>query len=167
MTSTNAAPTADAATDEPVAWHAVELAQVLALQEVDEHQGLTAAEAAARRERYGPNKLAEAPPEPRWKAFVRQYADPMQLVLLVAGIGSFYPIKQYGTAIVILGLTLLNALIGLRQEGKAAAAVAALQKMMFIKAKVRRDGEIAELPAHELVPGDIDECSADGQRRDG
>ncbi|HEY2814204.1 MAG TPA: HAD-IC family P-type ATPase, partial [Acidimicrobiales bacterium] len=102
-----------------------------------------------------PNRLAEPAKEPAWRAFVRQYADPMQIVLLAAGIGSLYPVKQYGTGLVILLLTLLNAVIGLHQEGKAAAAVAALQKMMFIKAKARRDGSIVELAAEELVPGDV------------
>ena len=136
-------------------WHTVSSSEVFELQHVEERAGLTSAEATARREQYGPNKLAEAAKEPRWRAFLRQYADPMQIVLLVAGGISIYPVKQYGTGLVILVLTLLNAVIGLRQEGKAAAAVEALQKMMFIKAKVRRDGEMTELPAGDLVPGDV------------
>jgi P-type Ca2+ transporter type 2C len=146
--------TAYAQPDGPV-WHTVSTADVFALQSVEERTGLTTAEAASRRERYGPNRLTEAAKEPRWRAFVRQYADPMQIVLVVAGALSLYPVKQYGTALVILGLTLVNAVIGLHQEGKAAAAVAALQKMMHIKAKVRRDGQMAELAAEELVPGDV------------
>src|SRR3954452_9084571 len=136
-------------------WHTVSLVDVFTLQAVDEHKGLTSAEAAARRQRFGPNQMAAPDPEPRWKAFLRQYADPMQIVLVVVGVGSLYPLKEYGTAIVILGLTLFNAVIGLHPEGKAAAAVAALQKMMIIKAKVRRDGDMAVLPAEELVPGDV------------
>ena len=79
----------------------------------------------------------------------------MQIVLLVAGIGSLCPLKEYGTGSSILLLTVFNAVLGLQQEGKAAAAVAALQKMMFIKARVRRDGELVELPAEQLVPGDV------------
>jgi Ca2+-transporting ATPase len=86
---------------------------------------------------------------------VRQYRDPMQIVLLVAGIGSLYPLKELGTGLVLLFLTLFNAVLGLRQEGKAAEAVAALQKMMIVKARVRRDGELVQIPAEELVPGDI------------
>ena len=153
----------DAATAPPLetgppsapAWHTVGLVDIFEHQGVDEHTGLTSAEVGARRDQYGPNRLAEAAKEPRWRAFVRQYADPMQIVLLVAGIGSFWPIKQYGTGLVILLLTLVNAVIGLHQEGKAAAAVAALQKMMIVKAKVRRDRAMTEVPAEELVPGDI------------
>ena len=79
----------------------------------------------------------------------------MQIVLLVAGVISIYPVKQPGTGIVILLLTLLNAVLGLNQEGKAAAAVAALAKMMIVKARVRRDGALAQLPAEQLVPGDV------------
>src|SRR2546429_5480973 len=108
-------------------WHTLSRDEVFTIQRVDEHVGLTTAEAVARRTQYGPNRMTEAKKEPRWQAFVRQFKDPMQLVLLGAGILSFYPVKQYGTALVILGLTLVNAVIGLRQEGKAAAAVAALQ----------------------------------------
>jgi Ca2+-transporting ATPase len=79
----------------------------------------------------------------------------MQIVLLVVGIGSLWPLKEYGTGIVVLLLTVFNAILGLHQEGKAAEAVAALQKMMFIKARVRRDGALVELAAEELVPGDV------------
>ena len=73
---------------------------------------------------------------------------------------SIYPVKQTGTGIMILLLTLLNAVLGLNQEGKAAAAVAALAKMMIVKARVRRDGALALLPAEELVPGDVVEIEA-------
>ena len=79
----------------------------------------------------------------------------MQLVLLAAGIGSLYPLKQLGTGILLILLTLFNAVEGLHQEGKATAAVSALRKMVIIKARVRRDGRLAEIPAGQLVPGDI------------
>jgi P-type Ca2+ transporter type 2C len=92
---------------------------------------------------------------PRWHAFFRQYRDPMQLVLLAAGIGSLYPLKQLGTGVLLILLTLFNAVEGLHQEGKATAAVSALQKMVIITARVRRDGQLAEIPAGQLVPGDI------------
>ncbi len=136
-------------------WYRLTPEDVAAAMAVDPATGLTSAEASSRLAQYGPNKFAEAKPEPRWHALVRQYYDAMQIVLLVAGIGSIWPLKQYGTGIVLLLLTVLNAVLGLNQEGKAAAAVAALQKMMIIRAKVRRDGELAELPAEQLVPGDI------------
>ena len=136
-------------------WYALPGDTVAKSMNVDPEKGLTTAEAAARLEQYGPNKFAEGKTEPQWRSFVRQYSDPMQIVLLVAGIGSLWPVGQYGTGIMLLLLTVLNAMLGLHQEGKAAAAVAALQKMMIIKAKVQRDGALAEIPAEGLVPGDI------------
>src|SRR5690349_18297077 len=110
-------------------WYDSSGADVAAALGVNPETGLSGAEAAARLQQYGPNKFAEAAVEPRWRAFVRQYYDPMQIVLLVAGIGSIVPLHEYGTGAVLLFLTVFNAVLGLRQEGKAAAAVAALQKM--------------------------------------
>ena len=69
----------------------------------------------------------------------------------------------------LFGLTLLNAVMSLSQEGKAEASVAALQKMMIVQTRVRRDGQLVQIPAHELVPGDIvsieagDRIPADGR----
>ena len=125
---------------DPSVWYVLDSTKVTAELGVDPAQGLSAAEVTSRQAQYGPNKFAEAKSEPQWKAFVRQYSDAMQIVLLVVGIGSLWPLKEYGTGIVVLLLTVFNAVLGLRQEGKAAEAVAALQKMMFIKARVRRDG---------------------------
>jgi P-type Ca2+ transporter type 2C len=136
-------------------WHTLSAEAVLSTEEVDRDEGLSSAEVASRAEEHGPNTLATGKVEPRWRAFLRQYADPMQIVLMVAGVASFYPLKQLGTGLLLIVLTLLNAVLGLRQEGKAAAAVAALQKMMIIKAKVRRDGRLTEVPAEDLVPGDV------------
>jgi Ca2+-transporting ATPase len=138
-----------------VAWHTLSADEVLHAEGVDARRGLSSAGAAARAKRFGPNKLAESRAEPRWHAFVRQYRDPMQIVLLAAGIGSFYPLKQLGTGVLLILLTLFNAVMGLREEGKATAAVAALQKMMIVTARVKRDGQLAEIPAEQLVPGDI------------
>jgi len=115
-------------------WHALDVTSALEAVGVDAQLGLSSAEAAARTARFGPNKFVAARPERRWHAFVRQYADPMQIVLLVAGIGSLYPLKQLGTGVLLIFLTLFNAVLGLQQEGKAAEAVAALQKMMILKA---------------------------------
>ena len=147
-------------TPEAPTWHVRSSADVVAELGVEPAAGLSGQEAAERLTRYGPNKFAEAKAEPRWHAFLRQYRDPMQIVLLGAGVISIYPVKQTGTGIMILLLTLLNAVLGLNQEGKAAAAVAALAKMMIVKARVRRDSALALLPAEELVPGDVVEIEA-------
>ena len=138
-----------------LAWHTLGADQVLHSEGVDGQRGLSSAEAAARAQRFGPNEFAAGQAESRWHAFFRQYRDPMQIGLLAAGIGSLYPLKQLGTGILLILLTLFNAVEGLHQEGKAAASVAALQKMTIIKARVRRDGQLAEIPAGQLVPGNI------------
>ena len=143
------------AADAGTAWHGLTTAAALERQGVTPEAGLTSAEAESRRAKYGPNKFAEAAKEPRWQAFVRQYKDPMQIVLLAAGVLSLFIPNQVATGVVLIALTLLNAAMGLSQEGKASASVAALQKMMVVKAKTRRDGDLVELPMGDLVPGDI------------
>ena len=140
-------------TDGPV-WHALSADRVLQAEGVDGQRGLSSVEVVSRTERFGPNTFDTAKVESRWRAFVRQYTDPMQVVLLVAGIVSLF-LKEFETGVVLILLTLFNAVLGLRQEGKAAAAVTALQQMMIVKAKVIRDGQLTEIPAAELVPGDL------------
>jgi P-type Ca2+ transporter type 2C len=149
------APAPSTPTTEAPTWHMLTREDAAEGLGVQPDRGLTSGEAAERLKSHGPNKFAEAKTESRWRAFLRQYQDPMQIVLLAAGVISIYPVKQAGTGIVILLLTLLNAMLGLNQEGKAAAAVAALAKMMIVKARVRRDAALAQIPAEELVPGDI------------
>jgi P-type Ca2+ transporter type 2C len=135
-------------------WHTLSADGVLRAEKVDEHSGLSSAEVASRAAQFGPNKFDAGKAEPRWRAFIRQFADLMQIVLLAAGVVSLL-LQEWETGIVLIVLTLFNAVLGLQQEGKAAAAVAALQKMMIIKAKAMRDGQLREIPAEQLVPGDI------------
>ncbi len=143
------------ATVASTAWHAMGPEDALRQQGVDAEQGLSAAEVASRTTKYGLNRFEEGAKEPRWQAFLRQYRDPMQVVLLAAGVVSLFIPNQFATGVVLIALTLLNAAMGLNQEGKASASVAALQKMMVVKAKVRRGGELTEIPMEEIVPGDI------------
>jgi P-type Ca2+ transporter type 2C len=154
-TPTGAPPSGLVPGGDGTAWHALSADSVLSAEQVDEREGLSSAEVQARAQRFGLNKFDSGKAEPWWHAFLRQYADPMQIVLLVAGVGSLYPLKELGTGILLLALTVFNAVLGLRQEGKAAAAVAALQQMMIVRAKVRRDGKLTEVPAEQLVPGDV------------
>jgi Ca2+-transporting ATPase len=144
-----------ASAHEATAWHTLTADEVLRLTGSHASAGLSTAEVEERTRRFGPNRFTAAQSESPLRAFLRQYADPMQLVLVVAGIGSLYPLREVGTGVLLLALTVFNALLGLRQEGKAAAAVAALQKMMIVTARVKRDGTLAELPAEQLVPGDV------------
>jgi Ca2+-transporting ATPase len=137
------------------AWHTLTSDAVAGALNVDLASGLTDQEAGKRLAQYGPNRFTTGPTESRVRAFLRQYKDLMQIVLVIAGLGSIWPVKELGTGLVLLGLTLLNAVLGLQQEGKAAEAVAALQKMMIVKARVLRGGALREVPAEELVPGDL------------
>ena len=107
------------AADAGPAWHGLTPAEALERQGVTVADGLATAEVETRRARYGPNKFADAAKEPRWQAFLRQYKDPMQIVLLAAGILSLFLPNQVATGVVLIALTLLNAAMGLSQEGKA------------------------------------------------
>jgi P-type Ca2+ transporter type 2C len=135
-------------------WHALPGLETASTLHVEPASGLSAEEAANRLAEFGPNKFAEGEAEPRWRAFIRQYRDSMQLVLLAAGVGSL-ALGELATGLVVLSLTLFNAVLGLQQEGKAAAAVAALQKMLIVMARVRRDRQLHQVAAEELVPGDV------------
>ena len=134
MTATVTTPAAD---DQVVLWHNLPSDEVCRRLDVDPAVGLSASDVAERRARYGSNKLAEEAPEPAWKAFLRQYRDLMQLVLVGAAVVSIVAIQDFATALVVLGLTVLNAVMGLHQEGKAAASVAALRQMLIMTANVR------------------------------
>ena len=137
------------------AWHTLSAEEVLRAEEVDPRHGLSSSEAASRAGRFGPNTLAAGRAEPRWRAFIRQYSDPMQIVLLVVGLLSLFPLRQLGSGLLLILLTLANAVLGLQQEGGAESAVAVLQRRLIVTARVRRDGQEAEIPAAQLVPGDV------------
>ena len=96
--ATTAPPPATTGSETP-AWHVLSREGAVHELHVEPERGLTTEEAAARLAHHGPNKFAEAKTEPRWHAFLRQYQDPMQIVLLVAGVISIYPVKQPGTGI--------------------------------------------------------------------
>ncbi len=123
--------------------------------QVDLAAGLTTAEAQQRMAKYGANQLAAKKKEPGWQAFLRQYRDFMQIILLAAAIINQVFTGEWGTTLVLIGLTIFNAVLGLNQESKAEASLAALQQMMKNIARVRRDGQAVEIDAGELVPGDI------------
>src|SRR6201986_1062252 len=130
--------------------------------------GLTAARANELLSANGPNALPEEKPTPGWRRFLDQYRAYMQLILCGAAIVSF-AVKEWSTAVVLVLLTLLNAVVGLRQEGKAESAMNALKSMMKATARVRRDGVEGEIDAEQLVVGDVvlmaagDQVPADGR----
>jgi len=149
-------------------WYALDPADVAGRLGVDVDAGLSPAEAAERLRRDGPNALPEEKPPSRLRRLLGQYSSYMQIILVGASVVSLL-IKQWSTAIVLFLLSLINAIGGLRQEGKAESAMNALKSMMEATARVRRDGVEAEIPAEQLVVGDVvlltagDEVPADGR----
>jgi P-type Ca2+ transporter type 2C len=159
-------------TRQPVAadrnWYARSPEEVATDLGVDPEVGLTAARAAELLAGSGPNALPEERPKPGWRRFLDQYRTYMQMILVVAAVVSLV-IKEWSTGILLVALTLLNAVIGMRQEGKAESAMNALKSMMKATARVRRDGTEAQIPAEDLVVGDVvliaagDQVPADGR----
>ncbi|HEX2383201.1 MAG TPA: cation-transporting P-type ATPase [Acidimicrobiales bacterium] len=138
-----------------VRWYQLSPEEVATRLEVDPARGLSGAEVDRRRQKYGSNVLAAKQAESGLQAFLRQYQDLMQLILVGAAIVNQVVTGETGTTIVLIGLTIFNAVLGLRQEAKAEASLAALEKMLKDIARVRRDGAAIEIDAAELVPGDI------------
>ena len=149
-------------------WYARSPAELLTAFDVDPEIGLSAARAADLRAKNGPNALPEESRTPAWIRFLGQYRSYMQIVLVAAAAVSLI-IQEWTTGILLTVLTLVNAVVGLRQEGKAESAMNALKSMMKTTARVRRDGTEAEVPAEELVVGDVvliaagDQVPADGR----
>jgi Ca2+-transporting ATPase len=149
-------------------WYARSPAGVTAALDVDPAVGLTAARAAELLTANGPNALPEEKPKPGWRRFLEEYRSYMQIILVVAAVVSLL-IKEWSTAILLVLLTILNAVVGMRQEGKAESAMNALKSMMKATARVRRDGVESQIPAEELVVGDVvlisagDQVPADGR----
>ncbi|HET8960777.1 HAD-IC family P-type ATPase, partial [Nocardioides sp.] len=152
MTSGEITTVADRNVSDPVAAGADQVARELG---VDLGRGLSAQEAGSRLASHGANRLTGGKKEPGWRAFLRQYEDFMQVVLLVAAAVNQLVTGEAGTTLVLAGLTVFNAVIGLRQEAKAEESVKALAQMMKTIARVRRDGQAVEIDAEELVPGDV------------
>src|SRR5687768_2302015 len=152
MASPGTAAVADRRGFDPVAADVDEVARELG---VDPARGLSGDEARVRLESHGANRLAGGKKEPGWRAFLRQYEDFMQVILLAAAIVNQIVTGDTGTTVVLAGLTVFNAVIGLRQESKAEESVQALAQMMKTIARVRRDGQAVEIDAEQLVPGDV------------
>jgi Ca2+-transporting ATPase len=149
-------------------WYARSADEVSVALGVDPAAGLSASRAAELLTADGPNALPEEKPKPGWLRFLEEYRSYMQIILVAAAIVSL-AIKEWSTAVLLVLLTVLNAVVGLRQEGKAESAMNALKSMMKTTARVRRDGTESEIPAEQVVVGDVvliaagDEVPADGR----
>lgn len=166
MTSTTQDP--GSATSNTEQWFAMPAEEVASTLGVDPTVGLTGAKASELLTRNGPNALPEEKAKPGWRRFTDEYRTFMQIILVAAGAVSLV-IKEWSTGILLFVLTVVNAVVGMREEGKAESAMNALKSMMKSSARVRRDSEEAEIPGDQLVVGDIvllaagDQVPADGR----
>lgn len=144
---------------ETQAWETMPAADVLQGLSVDGERGLIGDEVVRRRERWGANSLAEAPPVPMWQRLLNQFKELVIWILIFAAIISGV-MGEWADTAAILAIVLVNGVIGFLQEEKAGRALAALQEMSSPMAKVLRDGTLQSVPASELVPGDRIELEA-------
>ncbi len=135
--------------------------ELLSELNTDKQNGLSSAEAAHRKEKYGANKLREKKKKTTMQRFLDQFKDAMILILIAAAIISFVVVcveqnwgELFEPALIVL-IVILNAVMGVYQEGKAEKALDALKNMSAPHARVIRDGEEKIIDASELVPGDI------------
>ena len=130
--------------------------------DTDPIRGLTSNEASLRFAKNGPNTLGEEKKVPLWKRFLQQFADAMVIILIAAAALSAYMAYKSGggfedwiDVIVILAIVILNAVLGVYQEGKADQALAALKKMSSPQTKVIRDGKLLMVDSENVVVGDV------------
>jgi len=149
-------------------WYALSADDVAERLGADPVGGLSAATAADRLQKNGPNALPAEKAVPGWRRFLEQYRSYMQIILLIAAVVSL-AIGEWSTGAVLALLTVVNAMVGLRQEGKAESAMNALKSLTKRTARVRRDGVEASIPAEQVVIGDLvllaagDDVAADGR----
>ena len=119
-----------------------------------QRDGLSGTEGAERLKAVGPNRLPAPPKEGPLKRFFKHFNDILIYILLVAGVAKAF-LGQWVDAGVIIGVAVINAVVGFIQEGKAEEALEGIRKMLSLRAHTRREGAWVELDAAELVPGDI------------
>ena len=141
-------------------WCALNVQDVSRKLKTNIETGLTDEEAKKRQEQFGKNKLNEAKKTSIIVRFLRQFNDFMIIILLIsagisAGISYFEHSNDYIDSIIIIGIVIINAFMGVAQESKAEKSIEALQKLSAPQAKVKRGGQVKQVPSEELVPGDI------------
>jgi len=134
-------------------WHSISAAEALT-QLQGAREGISSAEATSRLEHYGPNRLRPPQKKSALTRLLLQFHNVLIYVLLAAGFVTAL-LGHWVDSGVIIGVVVINALIGFIQEGKAEKALEAIRNMLSQQAVVKRDGRIVTLPAEELVPGDV------------
>ena len=141
-------------------WQTLRKEEALRQLDTDEKQGLTEKEVKERQEKYGKNKLEEKKKESFIVKFIKQFNDFMIIILIIASIISAIVSKMQGEndyvdSIIIIGIVIFNALMGVIQEAKAEKSIEALKQMTPQITKVIRNGKTTEINAEDLVKGDI------------
>lgn len=138
----------------PTDWYLLSYKKTAEFLATNIDEGLSLAEATNRLKQYGHNEITSSTQRGLFKLIVAQFTDFMILILIAAAAISGY-IGEPSDAIVILVIVLLNAVIGFVQDYRAEKALEVLRKMAASHAQVRRDGQLHNIPASQLVPGDI------------
>jgi Ca2+-transporting ATPase len=146
-------------------WHSMTAADAASALDTNLEKGLSAGEVGKRREQFGANELREAPGRSFWRMLLDQFNQFLVIILIVAAIISALigwtqfnrtgDTTEFIDAIAIMAIVILNAVLGVVQEGRAEEALAALKKMAAPNARVLRDGYTQTVPSRDLVPGDV------------
>src|SRR5215475_13788845 len=137
-----------------VVWHAISADEVVKRLATDGLRGLDPADAAARLQKYGPNRLPEGKRRGPLRRFLAQFNNVPVYVLLGAGFIKLM-LNLWVDASIIFGVVILNAILGFIQEGKAEKALESIRNMLSAEARTLRGGETRLIAAEQLVPGDI------------
>ena len=137
-----------------VSWHALPVGELIKKLGTDQDAGLRAEEVSARLTKFGPNRLPTAGKRSPITRFLMQINNVLIYVLLGAGVGKIL-LGEWLDASVILGVVIINALLGFVQEGKAEKALDSIRNMLSSEAMAVRDGKTRMVSAEELVPGDV------------
>ena len=146
-------------------WHMLRTDEIAKRLETSINYGLAEGEVSIRKEKYGKNKLEEKKKESIIIRFIKQFNDFMIIILIIASIISAVTSylqgeNDYIDSIIIIAIVILNAIMGLVQEARAEKSIESLKKLTPQIAKVIRNGNLGEINAEELVPGDIIELEA-------
>jgi len=136
-------------------WHALPVERAIEIAGSDAERGLSFAEARRRLEQYGYNELVTARRRSVLQEFIGQFTDFIVLVLIGAALVSGPLLGEWTDAIAILVIVVLNGILGFIQEYRAEQALEALKRLTAPTAEVLREGALHEIPAREVVPGDI------------
>src|SRR5262245_33088347 len=139
---------------EVTAWHARSQTEVVKRLATNSEKGLKLAEASARLQKYGPNRLPEGRKRGPFTRFLAQFNNILIYVLLAAGFTKLM-LSLWVDAGIIFAVVVLNALLGFIQEGKAEKALDSIRNMLSAEARTMRSGETRMIPAEQLVPGDV------------